>query len=102
MFYRPTNFRSCFWFPRSNHRSGQCPRKNPLAGAQVWLEGFPIGTTTNSSGEYFVEVPMHGVFKVVYQFIGFKSETLAVEVGHGTTVRRNISLQPVIIPRSTT
>ena len=71
---------------------------NPLAGAQVWLEGFPIGTTTDSSGEYFLEVPMHGVFKVVYQFIGFKSETLTVEVGHGTMVRRNITLQPVILP----
>lgn len=71
---------------------------NPLAGAQVWLESFPIGTTTDSSGEYFLEVPMHGVFKVVYQFIGFKSETLTVEVGHGTTLRRNITLQPVILP----
>ncbi len=70
----------------------------PLAGAQVWLEGYPIGTTTDTAGRYYIEVPMHGEFRVVYQFIGFKSETLKVFVGHGELVNKDVRLKETPIP----
>ncbi|MEO0079873.1 MAG: TonB-dependent receptor [candidate division WOR-3 bacterium] len=73
---------------------------HPLTGTEVWLEGLPVGTATDASGHYLIEVPMHGQFRVVYQFIGFKSETLAVSVGHGETVKRDVRLQktPISVP----
>lgn len=67
----------------------------PLAGAQVWLKDLPLGTATDPNGNYLLELPMHGEFQVVYQFIGFKSETLLVIVGHGAQVRRDVKLQPI-------
>jgi len=75
-------------------------QNRPLAGAQVWLEGFPVGTATDASGHYLIEVPMHGEFRVVYQFIGFKSETLAITVGHGEMVTRDVKLReiPISVP----
>ncbi|MEO0021730.1 MAG: TonB-dependent receptor [candidate division WOR-3 bacterium] len=69
----------------------------PLAGAQVWLSGHPSGTATDTTGNYFLEVPMHGEFQVVYQFMGFKSETLRVFVAHGERVRRDVMLHPVAL-----
>ncbi len=70
----------------------------PLAGAQVWLEGHPVGAATDASGRYFIEVPMHGEFRVVYQYTGYESETLAVVVGHGETVKQNVVLRQTSIP----
>lgn len=71
----------------------------PLAGAQVWLEGYPQGTAADTSGRYFIEVPMHGEYRVVYQFIGYVSETLSVRVNHGERVRRDVRLKQAAIPQ---
>ncbi|MGC8797766.1 MAG: AIR synthase-related protein [candidate division WOR-3 bacterium] len=51
-----------------------------------------------TAGGYRIEVPMHGVFKVVYQFIGYQTETLTVAVGHGERVKRNVQLRAVSLP----
>ncbi len=68
-------------------------KSNPLIGAQVWLEGHKIGDMTDETGWYKIEVPMCGQFKVVYQYIGFKPETLTVTVTHGQQVRKNVILR---------
>ncbi len=73
-------------------------QSRPLAGAQVWLIGYPSGTATDTAGDYFLEVPMHGEFRVVYQFMGFKSETLTVLVAHGERLRRDVRLHPISLP----
>lgn len=64
----------------------------PLAGANVWLDGYPAGAATDTAGYYFLEVPMHGEFRVVYGFVGFRPETLSVMVHHGERVRRDVRL----------
>ncbi len=69
----------------------------PLTGAQVWLDGYPAGTATDTAGRYMVEVPRPGEFIVIYQFIGYKSETLAVTVDHGARVRRDVRLKQTSI-----
>ncbi|MEO0049539.1 MAG: TonB-dependent receptor [candidate division WOR-3 bacterium] len=73
-------------------------KNTPLTGAQVWLEGYAIGTTTDTAGNYFIEVPMHGEYRIAYQFIGFKSETLTVFVQHGQRVKRDVHLQEISLP----
>jgi hypothetical protein len=74
------------------------PNGNPLAGAQVWLNGLSAGTATDTTGRYLIEVPMHGVYQVIYQFIGYQTETLTVSVDHGEIVQRNVKLQAVSLP----
>jgi len=69
-----------------------------LAGVNVWLEGLPVGTATDSAGSYFLEVPMHGEFRVVFGFVGFRPETLVVMVNHGERVRRDVRLRPEPVP----
>ncbi len=72
--------------------------KQVLAGAQVWLAEEPVGDATDGSGRYFIEVPMPGSYRVVYQYIGFESETLSVTVGQGERVTRNVALGRTVIP----
>ena len=71
---------------------------NHLIGAQVWLEGYEIGDVTDETGWYKIGVPTHGQFKVVYQYIGFKAETLSVTVPHGEQVRKDVILKKSVIP----
>lgn len=71
--------------------------RGALAGAQVWLEEEPVGAVADGSGRYFIEVPMHGTYRVVYQYMGFVSETLSVAVGHGERVTRNVVLRQTTI-----
>lgn len=68
-----------------------------LAGAQVWLEEQPVGTATDGSGRYRIEVPLAGTFRVVFQYVGFESETLVVTVGEGERVTRDVTLRPTVI-----
>ncbi len=75
--------------------------RKPLIGAQIWLEGHSIGTATDTFGRYYIEVPSHGEFRVVYQFIGYKSETLTVFVNHGERATRNVQLRETALPAPT-
>ncbi|MDD5530446.1 MAG: TonB-dependent receptor [bacterium] len=70
---------------------------NPLVSAQIWLEGYTIGGVTDGNGKYTIEVPNHGEFKVVYQYIGFTPETLTVTVMHGQTVKKDVILKESFI-----
>ncbi len=66
---------------------------HPLAGAQVWLEGFTVGAAADQSGRYRVVVPGPGSYLVVYQYIGYSSETLSVKVETEARVTRNVVLK---------
>lgn len=72
----------------------------PLVGAQIYPENLSVGTVSDSSGYYFLELPMHGEFRVIYQFIGFRAETVSVLVRHGERVRRDVVLKEIAIPVS--
>ncbi|MEO0085076.1 MAG: TonB-dependent receptor, partial [candidate division WOR-3 bacterium] len=71
--------------------------RHALAGAQVWLEEQPVGAATDAAGRYRIEVPVAGTFRVVYQFVGFESETLVVTVMPDERVTRNVALRPTAI-----
>ena len=68
-----------------------------LAGAQVWLEEQPVGTATDGAGRYRIEVPLAGTFRVVFQYVGYESETLVVAVGEGERLTRDVTLMPTVI-----
>ncbi|MDZ7270138.1 MAG: DUF5686 and carboxypeptidase regulatory-like domain-containing protein [candidate division KSB1 bacterium] len=70
-------------------RTGQ-----PLALANIWVEGTYRGTTTNSQGEYVLEIPsVPATLRVRY--IGYRSQGLAVTAHTGEQV--NFDLEPVLV-----
>lgn len=51
---------------------------NPLPFVSVYLEGSFTGTTTNSNGDYNLDIPKQGSFTLVFQFLGYKTEKRTV------------------------
>ncbi|MBI4721596.1 MAG: TonB-dependent receptor [Candidatus Stahlbacteria bacterium] len=66
---------------------------NPLVGVSVWLEGHKIGDATDSTGWYSIEVPEHGKYSVIYEYIGFRREKVEVEIPCGSRVRKDVILK---------
>ncbi|MFZ4548127.1 MAG: carboxypeptidase-like regulatory domain-containing protein, partial [Bacteroidales bacterium] len=57
--------------------------------------GYPGGTTTSIDGSYSLQVPASKPIKVVFSFIGYKTDTAFVRVNPGEKLRVNRSLQPM-------
>ena len=51
----------------------------PLAAVSIHLENTYIGTTTNETGEYFLDIKKQGTFVIVFQYLGFKSQKIKSE-----------------------
>jgi hypothetical protein len=68
-------------------------KKLPIPLATVFVKGTTIGTTTNTDGVYFIEIPTMQTVDLVIQCIGYKAHTETL-TGDKTTVVFNIQLQP--------
>ena len=53
----------------------------PLAGAQVFVKGTFVGTTTDVNGSYSLD--LDGNVTVVVAYIGYKTQELATSGGSG-------------------
>ena len=52
-------------------------KKQPLPGVTVQLKGFPIGTATNSTGDYQLSIPnAPEKFSLVFSFIGMEAQEI--------------------------
>ena len=52
-------------------------KKQPLPGVTVQLKGFPIGTATNSTGDYQLSIPnAPEKFSLVFSFIGMETQEI--------------------------
>ena len=77
----------------------------PLSAVTIHLEDTYIGTTTNDSGEYFLDIKGKGKYVVVYQYLGFKSQK--IKYVHERRVKKidikleeeNIELNTVVIDK---
>ena len=54
--------------------------KQPLAGANVVVDGTNLGAVSTQDGSYVVDVPV-GTHNVTASFIGYSSVTVTVTVG---------------------
>ena len=61
-----------------------------LPFANVYLEGTTRGTTANTEGSYFLDIP-DGTYRVVYQLIGYKKRIESVIVSGKT--KRDVVLE---------
>jgi len=65
---------------------------NPVAAAQVFLEGLNLGTLTQSDGSYTIADVPAGSHTLTVQFLGFRSESVVVTVQAGQSVVQNFFL----------
>ena len=65
---------------------------NPVAAAQVFLEGLNLGTLTLSDGSYTITDVPAGSHTLTVQFLGFRSESVVVTVTDGQSVVQNFFL----------
>ncbi len=65
--------------------------KEPIAFASIYVEGTYVGTTTNNSGQYILKLPANGDYKVVYQSLGYKSQTIDIAY-KGTPLQQDVTL----------
>lgn len=61
-----------------------------LPFANVYLEGTTRGTTANTEGSYFLDIP-DGTYRVVYQSIGYKKRIESIVVSGKT--KRDVALE---------
>ncbi|MCG8374608.1 MAG: TonB-dependent receptor, partial [Balneolales bacterium] len=67
--------------------------QQPLAGANIVLEGTSFGTSTNYDGEFTLKNIPGGEYSLSVSYIGFTTRIIEIEVRPGTTEMVNIELQ---------
>ena len=65
---------------------------NPIASAQVFLEGLNLGALTQADGGYSIQNVPAGSHTLVAQSLGYRTESLAVTIGAGETAVHNFIL----------
>jgi iron complex outermembrane recepter protein len=53
----------------------------PLAGATVLVTALQVGTTTNAEGYYRLSLPRPGRYRVLFSFVGYRSQVQEVVLG---------------------
>lgn len=67
--------------------------KEPLYGANVFIQNTAIGSATDLDGNYKIINLEPGKYNVVYRYLGFKTKTIEITVVSGRTVQNNVELQ---------
>ena len=65
-----------------------------LVGANVYLQGTTLGSSTDEDGAYFIlDVPA-GTYTAVAAYLSYKTEMESIDVSAGETTTQNFSLSP--------
>lgn len=66
---------------------------NPLSGVQVQVDNETYVTTTNSSGEYILKIPVPGEYNITFSKEGYQTQTQEeIEITLGQTTSLDITL----------
>ena len=63
-----------------------------LPYANVYLEGTSLGTSTNDEGEFIIHQIPVGDYQLITTYIGYKDQTITVNVIAGNTLELDIKL----------
>ena len=75
----------------------------PIPFVNIYIENSYTGTTSNEQGDYELALPESGTYTIVFQFLGFKTQTKTIEIKEFpyvldiTLLEENISLNEVVI-----
>jgi hypothetical protein len=61
--------------------------KDPLPGANVYLEGTTFGAATDIKGKFVVSQVPAGNYKLVVRYLGYRENSLQVSVKEGETLK---------------
>jgi len=64
-----------------------------LVNISIW--GYPGGTTTAADGSYSLQIPAAKPLKIIFSFIGYKTDTAYVKVNAGEKLRINRTIYSV-------
>jgi len=70
---------------------------DPLPGANCYLEGTALGTSTNLDGEFTILNIAPGSYTLKLVYIGYLEQELSVEVKSGETVTLDISMESTVL-----
>jgi outer membrane cobalamin receptor len=70
----------------------------PIAYANVFLAGTPLGNSTNQDGYYVITGIPSGEYEVVASFIGYVSQRIPVELQEGAVRRLDFRLEQTALP----
>jgi hypothetical protein len=68
--------------------------KNPMEFVSVAVEGSSLGTTTDKTGFFQLQLPSNQNLPVTFSFLGFESQTLSINLSDRETRTLNITLNP--------
>jgi hypothetical protein len=75
----------------------------PIPFVNIYIENSYTGTTSNEQGDYELALSQPGTYNIVFQFLGFKTQTKTIEIKSFpyvldvTLLEENISLNEVVI-----
>ena len=75
----------------------------PIPFVNIYIENSYTGTTSNEQGDYELALSQPGTYNIVFQFLGFKTQTKTIEIKefpyalNVTLLEENISLNEVVI-----
>lgn len=68
---------------------------HPLVGVHVYVDNTMSGATTDTTGRYHFEVNLTGFHVLVFSFIGYKTETVVMNLNDDTNEQRfDVELDP--------
>ncbi|MCF8371449.1 MAG: TonB-dependent receptor [Bacteroidales bacterium] len=65
-------------------------RNRPVEKAEIFLFGYPSGTTSNAEGEYEFSVPSNEKITVYFKYLGYKIEKFDLELKPGERKKINV------------
>jgi TonB-dependent receptor len=66
--------------------------KEPLIGANIYLEGTALGTSTDMDGAYRIEAVPYGSYTLVFSYLGYRTKKMAITVDSKKRTKINAGL----------
>ncbi|MEL4454531.1 TonB-dependent receptor [Lutimonas vermicola] len=84
-----------FWSQNTINGNILDENKEPVFGADIYIEQLHIGTTSNESGMFTLDNIPNGTHKLSISFVGFNTENLEVQIKSKETILE-VSLTPSV------
>ncbi len=95
-------FFSSFAFAQAGNVKGKVTSdRKPIPYVNVTVVGTLFGAFSNEKGEYEINELQPNNYKLRFSAVGYKTETLDIEIKSGRTLELNINLSPAVIEFST-
>ncbi|MFZ0392007.1 MAG: TonB-dependent receptor, partial [Calditrichia bacterium] len=65
----------------------------PIIMGNIWIEGSPVGTTTNMKGYYVLSSLDPGAYKINFSYMGYKSQQITRTIEADSEIELNVLLE---------